>query len=434
MLLFLFAVSILASLSLLIWLGLFFHPARPWDFQPVGDDAPLPEKSPETWPAVCVLVPARNEAEALPRTLPALLTQDYPGLFRVILIDDRSSDGTGGIAKKLAAELNLSERLEVLSGAALPAGWVGKMWALHQGAGRALNADGGTGGGGDGQRGRIRTAAEFVLLTDADIFHEACSLRRLVLESSAVRLGLNSRMARLRCSSPAEKLAIPAFVYFFNLLYPMRRVNNPKDPLAAAAGGCVLLSREALLKMGGGFEALKAEIIDDVNLGKTVKGHGLPIALSLSRREVLSLRDYPQLSDIWRMVRRTAFTELKFSWLRLAAAMLGLALLFVIPLLAVGAGLFGGLIALAAVPAADAGGAELLATAAWALTKGALALGVMRAVYAPAIHFFELPPRYAFTLPAAGILYGLMTLDSALRHARGVGAQWREPVPVEKRN
>ncbi|HYG77050.1 MAG TPA: glycosyltransferase [Planctomycetota bacterium] len=408
MLIALFVLSILASVALLGWLFIFFHPARPWDFFPVGDDEPVPADAVDRWPAVCILVPARNEAQSLPRTLPALLSQDYPGAFRVILIDDRSSDETSAVALKIAADLQQSTRLEVLSGKGLPEGWVGKMWALQQGASRALGTDGGS----------VTQKADYVLLTDADIFHEKQSLRRLVLESQSATLALNSRMARLRCSSPAERLLIPAFVYFFNLLYPMRRVNNPSDPLAAAAGGCVLLSREALEKMGGGFEPIKAEIIDDVNLGRTVKGHGLPIRLSLSRTEVRSLRDYPLLGDIWHMVRRTAFTELKFSWLRLAGALCGLFLLFVVPVAALIGGALGVLLA---------SESETLYSGAWACSKGLISLLLMRAVYSPAVRFFELPGYYAFSLPVAGVLYGLMTLDSALRYARGIGPQWREP-------
>src|SRR5260221_5293685 len=143
-------------------------------------------------------------------------------------------------------------------------------------------------------------------------------------ESMNTGLGLNSRMAALRCVSPVGRLLIPEFVFFFNLLYPMRRVNNPRDTLAAAAGGCVLLSREAVENLECGFESIKSEIIDDVNLARQVKARGIPIRLSLSRSEVQSLREYPELGDIWKMVRRTAFTELKYSWPRLAGSLMGL--------------------------------------------------------------------------------------------------------------
>jgi hopene-associated glycosyltransferase HpnB len=413
MLIFLSLCALLASASFLAWLYIFFQPARPWDFWPVGDAEPVPAESLDSWPAVRVLVPARNEAESLPQTLPALLNQDYPGDFKVTLIDDRSTDGTADIARKIATDLRRDDRLQVLTGAPLPESWVGKMWALEQGVRAALTTN-------QSGEGEIARAADYVLLTDADILHAAGSLRRLVLESRAAKLGLNSRMALLRCVSRAEKLLIPAFVFFFNLLYPMRRVNNPRDPLAAAAGGCVLLSSEALEKIGGGLSCIRNEIIDDVNLGRQVKKTGLPIRLSLSAREVVSLRDYPVLADIWKMVTRTAFTELKYSWLRLTGAMLGLSFIFIVPILATLGGAIG--LLLNHEPAYHL---PLLAI----LAHGVMALVWMRIVYTPATLFFKLPTRYAWTLPLAGILYGLMTLDSALRHARGLGPGWRDVKP-----
>ena len=315
----------LASISIIAWLFILLHPAKPWDFQPVGDDGPvlpLPENT--NFPRVAIIVPARNEAESLPRTLPALLRQDYPADYAIYVIDDRSTDGTAAIAREIAERESKPDRLNVIEGSPLPIGWMGKVWALTQGAQAAA-----------------KIGAEFFLLTDADIFHEPGSLRRLVAESMTMKLGMNSRMARLRCESPAERLLIPAFVYFFNILYPMRRANDPKDPLASGAGGCVMLSREAWTRLGESFEPIKSEIIDDVNLARQVKGRGLPIRLSLSRTEVVSLREYPHLSDIWKMVRRTAFTELKYSWARVIGALAGLALLFVVPFIAIAAGAIG---------------------------------------------------------------------------------------------
>jgi len=413
MLIILFPIAILATFSVLAWLYIALHPARAWDFQPVGDDEPVPA-FPENSRrdagapnsavlAAAILVPARNEADSLPKTLPALLNQDYPGAYHVYVIDDRSSDETAGLARKIAAELNQSERLTVLQGSALPEGWTGKVWALDQGVKAALT----------------KNQPAFFMLTDADILHAPQSLRRLVSESTNAGLGLNSRMARLRCVSPAERLLIPAFVFFFNLLYPMRRANNPRDPLAAAAGGCVLLSREAVDKLECGFASIKSEIIDDVNLARQVKARGLPIRLSLSRSEVQSLREYPELGDIWKMVRRTAFTELKYSWLRLAGSLLGLFVMFVVPILAVWSGIMGIILGTNELE-------KILGLT--VMIKGLLAFILIRYLFAPAMRFFKLPPAFALSLPIAGILYGLMTLDSALRHARGQGVQWREPV------
>jgi hopene-associated glycosyltransferase HpnB len=412
----LLGISIAATLSFLAWLFILLYPARPWDFHPVGDDEPLANPPSAIrggeWPRVSILVPARNEAETLPHTLPSLLTQDYPGPCEVVLIDDRSSDGTAETARRIAAELGRAERLRVIAGAPLPEGWVGKVWALQQG----ISALGARDLPLSTQHSGLST---FFLLTDADILHAPASLRRLVAESLAGGLALNSRMARLRCESAAEKLLIPAFVFFFNLLYPMRRVNDPRRRTAAAAGGCMLLSRQGLERIGGGLESIRAELIDDVSLARLVKGAGLPICLSLSRTEVLSLRAYPGLGDIWRMVRRSAFTELKHSWLRLAGALLGLGLLFVVPALAFFSGLAG--------MALSGDSAQPAAIGLWACLKGLLSLYAMWAAYGPAIAFFELPRRYAYTLPVAGVLYGLMTVDSALRYELGGGTQWREP-------
>ena len=393
--------SFLATVSLFIWLYILFDPVRPWDFLPVGDDDAMPELPAGTvYPNVSIIVPARNEADSLPKTLPALLSQDYPGEFRVILVDDRSSDGTAEIARSIANQSGKPERLIVLTGAPLPRGWTGKVWALDQGV-KAANPS---------------IPDSYFLLTDADILHSPSSLKRLVSESLTAKLGLNSRMARLRCNSPAERLLVPAFVFFFNLLYPMRKVNRASDKMAAAAGGCVLLSEAAIDGLGRGFESIRGEIIDDVNLGRQVKRLGLPIRLSLSRSEVLSLREYPVLGDIWRMVRRTAFTELKYSWLLLAGAQIGLVLLFVIPPAALVSGVIG------AVLIADSF-TQLLAAA--LAVKGLLALIIMRTVYTPAVRFFELPGGYKLTLPWCGVLYGLMTLDSACRHAAGKRLEWR---------
>jgi hopene-associated glycosyltransferase HpnB len=325
---------------------------------------------------VCAVVPARNESAYLPRTLPALLAQEYPGEWSVVLVDDRSVDGTALVAQGVA---DPDRRLRVVAGVDLPAGWAGKVWALAQGA-------------------REAGAVDYLLLTDADIRHAPSSLRRLVAESEAGSLALNSRMARLRCLSAAERLLIPPFVFFFGLLYPMRRVNDAATPQAAAAGGCILLRRD-VLERAGGFESIRGEVIDDVNLARRVKALHGRIRLSLSRADVESTREHG-LASIWRTVRRTAFDELGYSWPRLLATTIGLALLFALPPALVVVGL-----ALASVP--------------WSLVLAGLGLGAwaaMTAAFLPAIRFFSLGRGWASTLPLAGILYGGMTLDSARRH------------------
>ena len=347
----------LAFASLAGWLGVLLGTSRAWDLRPVGEDEPVP-LDPAVWPSIVVLVPARNEADLLPLTLPALRHQDYPGDSRLVVVDDRSTDGTGDLA--------------TLAGAELPAGWVGKVWALEQAR---------------------RTAGEpdYYLLTDADIRHAPHSLRRLVAESEARGLALNSRMARLRCAAPAEKLLIPPFVYFFNLLYPMRRVNRRP----AAAGGCMLVRRDAL-EAAGGFDAIRGRVIDDVCLARAIAPHG-PIRLAISHSDVESLRAH-DFRGIWRMVRRTAFTELLHSWALLALTVALLLLLFAgPPVLTIVGFATGNLLA------------GVAAAAAWAL---------MTALYVPTIRYFRLAPAWTLALPLAGCLYGAMTVDSAVRGRR----------------
>jgi hopene-associated glycosyltransferase HpnB len=361
-------VTVLAGLalaSLLGWLGVLLGTARAWNLRPIAEDAPAPP-DPVRWPSVAVLVPARNEGEMLPATLPALLAQDYPGAWHLVVVDDRSTDGTAAVAQACGARH--------APGTDLPEGWVGKVWALEQAKRRAGEAD-------------------YYLLTDADIRHAPGSLRRLVAESEAAGLALNSRMAKLYCRSPTERLLIPPFLLFFELLYPMRRVHDPRSRVAAAAGGCVLLRRDAL-ERAGGFTAIRDRVIDDVSLARAVKRLKEPIRLSVSRSDVESLRAH-DFGGIWRMVRRTAFTQLRHSWALLAATVVLLLFLFAAPpvLLVVSA----------------ATGSPL------ALATSAAAWATMTAIYLPTVRFFGVSPTWALTLPLAGCLYGAMTVDSAVR-------------------
>lgn len=393
---------LLGLVSVLIWLGIWLHPARPWDFQPVGDDEPIPSP-PNEWPPVCIVVPARNERDSLPQTLPALLQQDYPGPFMVVVVDDRSRDGTADIARALAHEAGAVDRLHVLTGTDLPAGWVGKVWALEQGATFAL----------------ATRRPKYLLLTDADIRHAPSSLRRLVAESEHRQLALNSRMARLRCVSQAERLLVPPFVFFFNLLYPMRQVNDRHSHVAAAAGGCVLLATEALMRAGG-FACIRDRIIDDVSLAQRIQSQEALIQLTLSRTEVESLRVYDSIGALWVMVRRTAFTELRYSWVRLAGAVLGLLLMFLVPPL----WLMGGMVW--RVMDANGGMAAASSASAVLVLAGLGAWLLMARLYQPAVRFFGLSEKWVWTLPIAGLLYGAMTVDSALRYVTGMRIGWRD--------
>jgi hopene-associated glycosyltransferase HpnB len=368
------ALAVLAVVSLAGWISVLLGTARAWDLRPIAEDQPVPP-DPAVWPSVAVLVPARNEAGVLPSTLPGLLAQDYPGAWRIVLVDDRSEDGTADAARACG--------IEPIAGAELPSGWVGKVWALEQAATQAGEPD-------------------YYLLTDADIRHAPHSLRRLVAESAAGRLALNSRMARLRCRSRAERLLVPPFLLFFNLLYPMRRVNDPRSHVAGAAGGCVLLRRDALERVGG-FAAIRDRVIDDVGLARAAKQLGEPIRLAVSRSDVESLRAH-DLGGVWRMVRRTAFTELRHSWTLLTATTALLVLLFPLPpaLFAIGIGL---------VATGKTSTAALLV-----LTASAAAWAAMDGVYLPTVRYFGLARASALALPLAGCLYGAMTIDSALSY------------------
>jgi hopene-associated glycosyltransferase HpnB len=367
------AVTIAAGIAALCWLGLALHPARPWDLRPRGEDEPAAE--PDAWPTVAILVPAHDEAAMLPVTLPALAAQDYPGRWHVVVVDDRSSDGTAAVARGLGLD-----RVRVVDGRPLPDGWAGKVWAMAQ----AVEHAGG---------------AEWVLLTDADIRHAPGSLRRLVADALAHGVVLDSRMARLRTETRPERLLIPAFAFFFACLYPMRWVGRGGRQ-AAAAGGCILVRRDAL-SAAGGLEAIRGEVIDDVNLAQAVARHGR-VRLATSRDDVVSLREYDTLGAVWHMVRRTAFDQLGYSWALLALTVVGLLLLFVAPLATLVAG---------------------LATGTWLAAGLGLAGWLLQTlVYLPAVRHFGLSPTWALALPLAGVLYGGMSADSAVQHARGTSS------------
>jgi hopene-associated glycosyltransferase HpnB len=348
-----------------------------------------------------VVVPARNEAATLPLTLPLLLAQDYPGHLRVVVVDDRSNDGTAAAARRATGGRRPGgagqeqTAADVIPGGPLPDGWVGKVWALEQGVRAALAG---------------RPRPEFLLLTDADIAHAPGSLALLVAESVAEGLDLNSRMARLRCRSWPERLLIPAFLLFFNLLYPMRWANGPGRRIAAA-GGCVLLSAAAYEEMGG-LEPVRGAIIDDLAVARHVKrALGRQIRIRLSEGTVTSVREYGSVASIWRMVTRSAFVQLRRSWTVVAAATGVMAVVFLAP----PAGLVGG----AAAAVAGATGwwvPGLLGAAAWA---------AMAVVARPTARYFGLPAAWGLLLPLAGLLYMAMTVDSAVGHRRLRARGWR---------
>lgn len=350
-------------------------------------DVRLPPRTPPAdWPAVAVVVPARDEAEVLPMSLPSLLAQDYPGPLEIFVVDDGSTDGTGELARALAEEHG-GPPLTVASPGEPAPGWTGKLWAVRHGTALALD----------------RTGAEYLLLTDADIAHGPDSLRELVAAARSRGLDLVSQMARLRVTTFWERMVVPAFVYFFAQLYPFRRVNRPGGRTAAAAGGCVLLRSEAALRAGVP-ESIRQAVIDDVALARAVRRSGGRIWLGLADR-VDSVRPYPGLGPLWRMVSRSAYAQLLYSPLLLAATVAGLAVVYLAPPVAVLAGALTG----AVVP----------------LVCGGLAWAVMAGTYAPMLRYYRQPLWLAPLLPVTGLLYLLMTVDSAVQHHRGRGAAWK---------
>jgi hopene-associated glycosyltransferase HpnB len=334
-----------------------------------------------------VVVPARDEAEVLPHSLPGLLAQKYPGRARVILVDDHSGDGTAETARRLAEAGGLP--LTVTTPPPLPSGWTGKLWAVRHGV-------------------ELAGETELLFLTDADIAHGPGVLAALVAGAEARRLDLVSQMARLRTETAWERLIVPAFVYFFAQLYPFRWSNRPGSRTAAAAGGCSLVRRDAL-ERAGGVAAIRGAVIDDVSLARAVKGSGGRTWLGLAERDpeltVRSVRPYVGLGPLWRMVSRSAYAQLRHSPALLLGTVLGLALIYLVPPVATVVGLATG-----RLPVLLAG------AAAWLLMTG---------TYLPMTRYYGRPAPAALLLPFTALLYLLMTVDSAVQHYRGRGAAWK---------
>ncbi|MGW5126819.1 glycosyltransferase [Streptomyces sp. NPDC004069] len=369
--------------SLAAWLWLLLGQGFFW-----RTDVRLPPRAdpaPDDWPSVCVVVPARDEAAVLPESLPSLLAQDYPGRAEVFLVDDGSRDGTGELARELARRHG-GLPLTVASPGEPPAGWTGKLWAVRHGIGLA----------------RARGPA-YLLLTDADIAHAPDSLRLLVAAARTGGFDVVSQMARLRVRSLWERLVVPAFVYFFAQLYPFRRIGRPGTRTAAAAGGCVLLRAEAAERVRIP-DAIRQAVIDDVALARAVKAGGGRVWLGLAER-VDSVRPYPRLRDLWRMVSRSAYAQLRHNPLLLLGTVAGLALVYLVPPVALAVGLAAG-----DAVAALAGGAAWL---------------VMTATYVPMLRYYRQPLWLAPLLPFTAFLYLLMTVHSAVQHYRGRGAAWK---------
>ncbi|HXL21105.1 MAG TPA: glycosyltransferase [Candidatus Dormibacteraeota bacterium] len=375
------AVDLLGAIVLLIWLYLVFGRGQFWWLRDFDDDI-APHDELRTWPHVVAIVPARNEAETVARTVESLARQNYAGEFSVIVVDDHSEDETAAVAMRAASESGAADRVRVHRAAELPDGWTGKLWALNEGVSRAAETD-----------------AAFYWFTDADVSHAPDTLRRLVSRAEKSKLNLTSLMVLLRAESDAEKLLMPAFLYFFLKLYPPRWIANAKARTAGAAGGCVLLRREALERIGG-LAVIRGEVIDDCALARAVKRSGGKIWMGVTRASV-SLRSYGNFPEIRDMIARTAFTQLRYSVWLLLGTLLGMLLTYVAP------------VALVFSPSMFA---TICAAIAWLL---------MTCSFIPTLWHFRRSRYWAPLLPLVALFYSYATWLSAVRYWRGHGGQWK---------
>lgn len=340
-----------------------------------------------TSPDVIVVLPARNEREVIRETARSLLAQEFPGRLRIVLVDDQSDDGTAEDAMQAAAECGAGDRLTVIRGEPLPDGWVGKVWAMHQGVTRGIDPE---------------HPPQYILFSDADISHGPNALTELVSRAEAGPCDLVTFMVRLQCNSFAEKLMIPAFVFFFRMLYPFRLVNDPKSRVAGAAGGTMLVRWEALQRIGG-LESIQGAVIDDCSLAREIKRGGHRIWLGLSRESV-STRSYGTLGEIIRMISRTAYTQLHYSPVLLVLCILGLAITYLAP---------------PALAIFAHGLPRYLGLAAWL---------IMTLLYLPMVRFYNQSPLWAPFLPVTAALYAWATIRSAWRYHTGRGSEWKSRV------
>jgi len=336
----------------------------------------------EDWPRVVAIVPARNEAPTISQTVSSLAKQNYPGEFSIIVVDDQSEDGTAALAQQAANEPGASQRVKIHVASPLAQGWTGKLWALNEGIQFAANY-----------------SADFFWFTDADIEHAPDTLQRLVSRAEKESLDLVSLMVLLQAKTLPERLLIPPFLYFFLMLYPPRWIADPNASTAGAAGGCILLRRNVLAPIGG-MASIRGEVIDDCALARAVKGKGGKIWMGLTRASV-SLRSYGTFAEIRDLIARTAFTQLRYSFLLLIVTSIGLLATYLLPWIAF----------------------FTLDDPGWLLAS--TAISIMTATYGATVRFYGLPWLWALTLPFAAVFYGYATFLSALRYWLGRGGQWK---------
>jgi len=388
-----YAPGIVGILALAIWLHLFG--GRGWFWQVKWLDADRDEPPAlEKWSDVIAVIPARNEAESIREVVRSLVLQDYPGRFSIVIVDDHSNDGTAGIANHAAGEFGATDRVRLVTASALPESWTGKLWALNEGVAHARHSS------------PAEVMPEFYWFTDADITHAPDTLRRLVARAQGERLDLASLMVLLQSKTLPERSLIPAFLYFFLMLYPPKWIADEELGTAGAAGGCILLKREVLERIGGLTE-IRREVIDDCALARAVKRHRGRVWMGLTRRSV-SLRVYGTFGEIRDLIARTAFTQLRYSPLLLLGTLLGMLLTYVAPV---------------ALLFTQDTSARILGLLAWLL---------MSFSFLPTVRFYGLSPIWAPLLPLAGLFYSYATWLSALRYWLGKGASWKGRAQAPK--
>jgi hopene-associated glycosyltransferase HpnB len=372
-------LDLLAAVAMLAWLYLLL--ARGGFWRVSGQLAQLPADH-DLARHVVAVIPARNEAGVIGDAVKSLLQQDFGGSMHVIVVDDGSTDGTDGAAIQAAASIGALRQLSVISGAPLPPGWSGKVWAMSQGVSFAA-----------------ALAPDYLLFTDADIHHAPENIAALVTTAEAHNRDLVSFMVKLRQDTLAEKALIPAFVFFFLMLYPPAWIARADRRIAGAAGGCILI-RPAALESIGGLPAIRSQIIDDCALARAVKHAGGSIWLGLTR-SARSTRSYGSFTEIGRMISRTAFNQLRHSYTLLTATIAGLVLTYLLPPLL------------------------LLSGQPVSIALGAMGWILMSLTYAPMVRFYRQSPLWSICLPAIATFYAAATIHSAVQYRLGRGGRWK---------
>ena len=379
---------ILSITTLGSWLYLWLFRSLFWLANQRLENLPADIPATISFPSVIALIPARNEEDVIARCIGSLLNQDYQGELSIILIDDESNDRTVEVAQAAAAQFEGGNKVQIISGKQLPSGWAGKVWALQQGMNRA-----------------VRTQAKYYFLSDADVYHDTSNLTRLVSKAEKDELDLVSLMVKLQCRSSWDWLLIPAFIFFFQKLFPFNRVNDPSSRVAAAAGGSMLVRKTAMDRIGQ-YTSIKSAIIDDCTLARKLKENG-PIWLGLST-STRSIRAYDNLTEIWHMVTRSAYTQLHHSLVFLLGAIIGMTVVYVAPPMVM---CF-----------------AFLHDLTFPLLFSGCAWGIMIYTYHPTLKLYDVKPFYGLLLPVTALIYLLMTIDSARLFYLNKGGRWKGRV------